>query len=258
MIRAEGRIDSALNRCMQVPSRLQGSGALAVIGPMILGWASAADSTHPVPLPQMRLVLCIDPGHPSENGSGTRGRHITELDAAWAVSKRLQALLEQRGIQVVLTKNHAHQRVTNRERANMANRVGAALMLRIHCDDGQESGFATYYPGRQGTVNGFRGPSADVIRRSKEGAIAFHPAVIHALAGAVADRGLKTDLQTKFGRRQGALTGSIFSRVPVILVEMAVLQNAHDDRFISSERGQQRMAEALASGAIAAMKALHE
>ena len=28
-------------------------------------------------------VVCIDPGHPSEIGSGTKGKVLTELEAAW-------------------------------------------------------------------------------------------------------------------------------------------------------------------------------
>jgi N-acetylmuramoyl-L-alanine amidase len=50
------------------------------------------------------------------------------------------------------------------------------------------------------------------------------------------------------GSRQGALTGSIFSEVPVVTVEMVVLSNAHDARFITSARGERRMAEAIAAG----------
>jgi N-acetylmuramoyl-L-alanine amidase len=56
------------------------------------------------------------------------------------------------------------------------------------------------------------------------------------------------DSRTAIGSRQGALTGSIFSRVPVATVEMAVLTGAGDARLIASPEGQPRMADAIAAG----------
>ena len=62
------------------------------------------------------------------------------------------------------------------------------------------------------------------------------------------DAGIKGDSQTGVGSKQGALTGSIFSHVPALTVEMCVLTNAHDYRFIRTPAGQGQMAEALLSG----------
>jgi N-acetylmuramoyl-L-alanine amidase len=60
---------------------------------------------------------------------------------------------------------------------------------------------------------------------------------------------MRTDYQTKVGREQGgALTGSIFSEVPVVTIEMVVLSDAEDAAFIKTEEGQQRMAESIADG----------
>jgi N-acetylmuramoyl-L-alanine amidase len=50
------------------------------------------------------------------------------------------------------------------------------------------------------------------------------------------------------GSQQGALTGSIFSTIPVVTVEMAVITQPDDEAFIASPRGQARMARALFSG----------
>jgi N-acetylmuramoyl-L-alanine amidase len=60
---------------------------------------------------------------------------------------------------------------------------------------------------------------------------------------------VRTDNQTKVGREQGgALTGSIYSEVPVVTIEMVVLSDAADADFIKTEEGQRRMAEAIADG----------
>ena len=60
-------------------------------------------------------------------------------------------------------------------------------------------------------------------------------------------------MKTAVGGRQGALTGSIFSEVPVVLVEMATITLRGDEAFMASERGQARMARALAAGVRAAL-----
>ncbi|HLK13331.1 MAG TPA: hypothetical protein VKT78_00875, partial [Fimbriimonadaceae bacterium] len=91
--------------------------------------------------------------------------------------------------------------------------------------------------------------SADVLRRTKPVAEAFHTALANALAGKLHDRGLMGDGKTAIGGRQGALTGSIYSRVPTVLVEMVVLTNRHDEAFITSQQGSAAMAEALAMAA---------
>jgi N-acetylmuramoyl-L-alanine amidase len=51
------------------------------------------------------------------------------------------------------------------------------------------------------------------------------------------------------GREQGgALTGSIYSEVPVVTVEMVVLSDKDDAEFIKREEGRRKMAAAIAEG----------
>jgi N-acetylmuramoyl-L-alanine amidase len=194
-------------------------------------------------------VICIDPGHPSENGVGTRGKKITELDLCWNAGKKLEKLLIQRGYRVVMTKKSKDELVTNEERAKTGNRARADLVVRLHADTGSGSGFATYYADRPGTVRRTTGPSREVIARSKAAAEKFHPAAIKTLAGNLKDHGLRTEMQTAIGKRNGgALTGSIFSVVPVILLEMCFLSNAKDEEFVATAKGQDLLAKAIADG----------
>ena len=199
-------------------------------------------------------VICLDPGHPSEVGRGTSGRHITEIQAVWKVALKLRSMLQQQGIKVVVTKQSEEQFVRNEERAHIANQAHAALMVRLHCDSDAGSGVATYAPTRQGRNNGKIGPELSVIADSRRMAQIFHPAMIQSLSGSLPDRGLKSDTATQVGGKQGALTGSIYSQVPVLLVEMCVLTNPRDEAFIDSEEGQQRMAQAIADGVTAALQ----
>ena len=200
-----------------------------------------ADATKP--------IVCIDPGHPSEVSSGAELQNgTTEVHIAWMVSLKLQKALQAQGCKVVLTKSKEDELVKNKERAQIANAAGAALMIRLHCDATADSGYALYYPDRQGTKEGVTGPTPEVMQRSQQAAEAIHAAMANLLTGVLKDGGVRGDSKTLIGSKQGALTGSIFSQVPVVTIEMVVLSNTSDAAFIKSKSGQQQMAQALAAG----------
>jgi|GEM_PF-1319891 len=196
-------------------------------------------------------VVVIDPGHPSENGVGAHGHEVAEVTTAWEVAVLLRDHLQAAGFDVRMTKTAEWEMVRNVRRAEIANEAGAALMVRLHCDVGNGSGFAIYYPDRQGRAEGHIGPSPDVMKHSRAAALALDSAMAAELSPShLRNGGVLGDSKTYIGSRQGALTGSIFSHVPVVTVEMAVLTAAGDARFISSPEGQRRMARALAAGII--------
>jgi N-acetylmuramoyl-L-alanine amidase len=198
-----------------------------------------------------RTVVCIDPGHPSEVASGQNIQNGTsEAHVDWVVATKLREELEARGYEVVLTKSSEEELVRNKDRALIANRARAALMIRLHCDASTERGFAVYYPDRPGKArDGTTGPGRDVIKESRRAAEALHAGLAEGLKGVLVDNGVRTDYQTKVGRDQGgALTGSIFSQVPVVTIEMVVLSDPQDAEFIKTEEGQRRMARSIADG----------
>jgi N-acetylmuramoyl-L-alanine amidase len=193
--------------------------------------------------------VCIDPGHPSENNDGgelTNG--LREVTVNWEVALLLRRELESDGFTVVMTKKSEGEFVTNKDRAEIANRAQADLLLRLHADAGKASGFTVYYPRKQGTVRGVTGPAADVLRTSKSAAKAFHAAFAQALRDKLKDNGLRGDEETFIGGKQGALTGSIFSRVPTILVEMVFLTTPLDAEWIKQPSNKKVMAEAIVEG----------
>lgn len=200
------------------------------------------------------FTVCIDPGHPSEVGRGTKGKKITEIRAAWKVANFMKAELEKEGIKAVLTKSKEDQFVKNRDRSKIANEAKVDLMVRLHCDSQTGSGFAVYVPKKQGTAQGKTGPSKEVLKRSIERAKPFHDSLKSSLKGKLKDNGLLPDTMTAVGGKFGALIGSIFSEVPVVLVEMCRLSNKKDEAFIASESGQKTMAKALAQASIDALK----
>jgi len=212
--------------------------SIGLLGLLSIGWAQ---------------TICIDPGHPSEVGRGATGKKISEMTVAWKTAVALKPMLQKAGYRVVLTKTSEKQFVSNRDRARIANRSGANLLLRLHCDAGPKSGFVTYYPDRTITLPDRTGPSARTLAASKQSAQLFHPAVIKSLNGALWDAGLKTDRDTAVGKKQGALTGSIYSEVPVILVEMLVITNPRDEAWITRPGNIDCLAKALFAGIRAAV-----
>jgi hypothetical protein len=68
------------------------------------------------------------------------------------------------------------------------------------------------------------------------------------LAGYLPGRGVHTEADTLIGARQGALTGSIFSQVPIFTIEMCMLTQAADEKFIRTSPGQWKMAGSIKAG----------
>lgn len=196
--------------------------------------------------PVVAQTICIDPGHPSEIGNGTSSKYISELEANWRIAVKLKSELLGYHYQVVLTKANINQFVANRDRAMVANRVEADLLVRLHCDGNSGSGLTIYYPAKPGTINGFTGPDKQTIADSRHYAKTMTPALRETLAGYLTVNPVKTDRQTAVGAKHGALIGSIYSEVPVVLIEMCNLKNDRDARFIASEQGQWIVAQSIA------------
>lgn len=216
--------------------------ALAAGALLVFASAPAAD-------PLAGAVVCLDPGHPSETSAGTTGPHgVTESHLNWVLARRLEIALRRRGVEVVMTKSREDEHVTNRRRAEIANEAGAMVMLRLHCDAGPASGFEIFHPDRPGTRDGFTGPTPEVIAASRALAAPLYRGMAEVLEPDHPGRGIAGDSKTFVGSKQGALTGSIFARVPTLLVEMGVLTNPRDERFLVSPAGQRRLVEAMVRG----------
>ncbi|HOY66398.1 MAG TPA: N-acetylmuramoyl-L-alanine amidase [Candidatus Ozemobacteraceae bacterium] len=198
-----------------------------------------------------RDVLVIDPGHPSENGIGAQTREgVREVDINWAVSSRLIELIaSDTRVECLLTKRSASETVTNRRRAELANAASASLLLRIHCDSGKGHGMTLYYPAAPGKLREHHGPPDNVCSASAILANRLKQALGQRL-GERYPVNLRTDRQTAIGARQGALTGSIFSRVPVVTIELGYLDNPRDVEIILSTSTREFLVESIAASVL--------
>jgi len=222
--------------------------------PLLLAGVFFASRAQSGEAKKKQFIVCIDPGHPSETSAGAKANGLSENTLNWNVAVRLAAKLKKAKIPYVITKNKVNQKVTNKRRAEIANGANAyktptAIFIRLHCDEGGGNGFAWYYPDRAGRKGGVTGPSKKVQKDSRSLAWTMNDAMKPVLKGHLKSNAIKTDAATFVGGKQGGvLTGSIYSKVPTALIEMCFINKKKDARFIASEKGQDKMANALLAG----------
>jgi N-acetylmuramoyl-L-alanine amidase len=203
-------------------------------------------------------VVVLDPGHdlrahPAtepigpgsstpkiKDGGGTHGvvSGLTEAQLNLAVARRLRTLLQRAGVRVVMTRTTtSHVSMGNIARARIANRVHAALFLRIHADgstDPAARGTHTLYPAFHA------GWTDDIYARSKRAAGIVQRELVGALG--FPDRGLQ---------ERPDFTGFNWANVPAILVEMGFMTNPVEDRLLATSAYQRRAAIGLCRGMLA-------
>jgi N-acetylmuramoyl-L-alanine amidase len=119
-----------------------------------------------------RMVV-LDPGHASEPGAdhGAQGNGIVESDAVLDLVRRVEGRLAAVGVQVVLTRGLTGN-PSEPERAELANTLGADLLLSFHCeamaDRPQANGVACFFyghPDQHGAWSGVGERLATLVQR---------------------------------------------------------------------------------------------
>jgi N-acetylmuramoyl-L-alanine amidase len=210
----------------------------------------------PADAPRARpLVVVLDPGHqakadpapePIGPGSAESKEKATvgacgvatkrqECQVALEVALRVKARLEAAGIQVQMTRTTNTADSSNIQRAQLANRAGANLFVRIHADAGANPnirGVSVLYPADNAWTTAIMAPS----RRAALAVDASMARATNAPDGGVASR--------------GDLAGFNWSKVPAILVETGYLSNADDDRLLANPGYQDKLAAGIANGVL--------
>ena len=200
-------------------------------------------------------VVCIDAGHervdllekePNAPGSdvmkqkvssGTYGNAsgLEEYELNLMVALKLQAVLESRGYQVIVTRTDHEVQLSNIDRAEIANMSGAEIMVRIHAnsvDDTAVTGALTFGPGNDNAYL-----SAELIAES----IRLGTDIINAFCTATGanNRGYCAD---------NTLTGVNWTQIPCTYIEMGFMSNPDEDLLMADDGYQNRMAEGIANG----------
>jgi len=216
------------------------------------------------PVGVQRIV--IDPGHGggdlgTRTPNGLAEKEIT-LDLAHRLGERLTAA----GFEVSLTRER-DERVVLRDRARLANELGADLFVSIHVnwlEDGRANrGIETYYLGptddpwavrMASTENLESGYSLADVRellagvysefrqdQSRALAAAIHRRLVHSVrevSPEVADRGV----------RSAPFLVLVDTEMPAVLAEVSCLSNAEEARLLAQSDYRDRLARALAEG----------
>lgn len=221
--------------------------------------AAGAAAVHATPGKQ--FVVVIDAGHqgkgnnkPEPIGPGSKTTKPAVADGAAGsvtrrresvvnleVSKRIQKKLQAAGVKVIMIRTSERVNITNAQRAQIANKAGADLLLRIHCDDipnnRKLNGLLTMIPAK----NKWTGPI--VVKSAKAGK-------------AVQTATLKTTRAKNRGLMLTSnMSGFNWSKVPAIIVEMGMMSNAAEDRRLSTPVYQEKLATGITNGVVAYLNA---
>lgn len=177
-------------------------------------------------------VIVVDPGHGGNDpGRSVPGSLLTEQFLIDDICSRIEGRLSAVGTQVLLTRplgiNHVSP-PTEAQRAAFANRVGADLVISVHCDweeSGSGRGAATYYYGSPRTHSMVGEHFAEVLQAQ------------------VVSR---TDLPDC---RTHAKTWDLLrlTRMAAVRLEAGYLSNDEDLQRLSEPHTRQELAESVAS-----------
>lgn len=219
------------------PAGASGSGG----SPKSTGYVVAVDAGH-----QARANTSPEPIGPGSSSTKAKvtggasgastGQKESELNLA--VALRLQAALKAKGVRVVMIRVSESVDISNSERAQMANRAGADLFIRIHADSGgsSASGSKTLVPSR----NQWTGP---IYAQSRRAADKVQPQLVRAT-------GFPNDGIVE----RGDITGFNWSKVPVVLLEMGFLSNPNEDRTLAKDSVRRQIASNVADGILSYLK----
>ncbi|WP_286138576.1 N-acetylmuramoyl-L-alanine amidase [Bacillus sp. AFS055030] len=188
-----------------------------------------------------QLVICIDPGHqekantalePLGPGSsvmkikvagGTTGvvtkkpEYILSLEA----SLKLGEILKKSGYKVIFTRTTNNVNLSNKERAEIANKNHADLFIRIHADgsnDQSTNGFSVLTP----SVDNLYIPS-------------LYKDSLLASQNIIEEVKNEQSTNVKGISYRDDLTGFNWSKVPVTLIELGFMTNPEEDRKLSDQ-----------------------
>lgn len=225
---------------------------LMAMGMLVGGTGASAFAATPRRIP----VVCIDPGHASSSDltrvrvspysrltqiretGGTSGRKSgSEQAVNMYVAKRLAQDLRAKGVRVAMTKTKNSKKMSNRARAEVANKCKADLEVRIHCDSAgsRTHGFLTCVPGRAG----YQGKKARYKKSQRAGRY-LHKRICKSLGAKSRGVSTRTDL-----------AGFNWCKRPTVLFEIGNMANAHDDRLLAKKSYKKKVARSIAKATLA-------
>ena len=175
-------------------------------------------------VPTGRVVVVLDAGHGGRDPGAVGIGGLREKDVVLSITTQVARLLEQQGVQVVMTRTDDRE-IDLAPRVQIAERARANIFVSIHAnaismDRPDVNGIETYYASEAGARLGR----------------VIHDSMVRNTG--LNDRGLRS---ARFYVIRN-------TSMPAVLLETGFVTGAQDAAFLGSAQGQQRMAFAIAQG----------
>ncbi|QGU93795.1 N-acetylmuramoyl-L-alanine amidase [Clostridium bovifaecis] len=217
---------------------------------------TSKNSKNPIPKVEYKLsnrTIVIDPGHASKADTGkepvspsssvlkykqTGGAqgvitNTPEYKINMQVALKLKEYLDEEGFNVVMTKTNNSKTMTNIERAKLGNEADAGLVIRIHADSAENKSAN----GASMLVPAYNKYTKKIYKQSK----LFGEVILNTVTNEVG-------MRNRGVIERSDMTGFNWSTVPVVLIEMGFLSNPQEDKNLSNEEYQDKIAKGIVKG----------
>ena len=223
-------------------------------------------------------VIVVDPGHGGDDLGAVGPSGTKEKDINLQISKKLQSILEDRGFNVILTRD-SDRFVSLADRTKIANEAGADLFISIHCNSSEKNkkarGYISFF------LSDAKTDQARAAAALENSAIQFETPESRKDYVSDIDFILLDMVQSEFLQESSELAAMIEQNIqnhtaiktrgvdqagffvlnkaymPSVLVESAFISNKDDEKLLKNGKVQQDIAAAIAD-AIGAFKSKYE
>lgn len=197
----------------------------------IAAYTSQQQSNSTTPDKGQKLTVCLDPGHGGYDVGTKSSSGIYEKNVTLEIALKVGKILEKNNIKVIYTRNSdkvpwpSNEKEDLRTRAKISNDAKADLFVSIHCNGNTNSSY-------KGIETWCRFPNTEGEK--------FAKTIQKELSSYnySSDRGIKYESEKSLAVLK--FTDSVSA-----LVELGFLTNSSDEKFITSESGKEKCAEAV-------------
>lgn len=202
-----------------------------------------------------KKVIVIDAGHqthamsatePIGPGSSTRKAkvtggtsgcvtHLPEYKLNLQVAKKLKTELVKRGYKVIMVRTKNNVKLSNAQRAKVANKYKADAFIRIHANSSENSsvkGALTIAP---------QSSNKYMTKKNRKKSQNLSRKVLKAMCKA-------TGAKNRGVMYTNSMTGINWCKVPVTIVEMGFMSNPAEDRKMAKASYQKKIVRGIANG----------
>lgn len=201
-------------------------------------------------------IVALDPGHQSfevdmsapepigpgasqtkmKATTGTTGKFtgVPEYQLVLTIGLALRDELEQRGYEVVMTREDNMTAISNKERAEVATNAGADILVRIHADGNND----TSVHGAMTMVPSTNNPYVAYLH---DDSYMLGEQIINAYCS-------QTGMKNNGVVLSDNMSGINWSTVPVTILEMGFMSNQTDDENMQDAAYQKNMVQGIADG----------